>query len=444
MSSTSIIEANGDFVETPGSVVESGRTLQRVGNQFLTAVGVQRPRDLNAVKRRVLAEATLAGETMFYSWAVRNKDGTQGTVEGASIKLAMTIARNYGNCAAGCMEEVEDTGDAYIFTGTFIDLETGFSFVRKYRQSKSSVVHMKTDEERKADVRFQIGQSKAIRNAVIACAPEAIVIQAIAAAKKGVLDQIMKAIQSNGIAAVQDRAIAALVKLGASEESILARHGIVDRKALTPEHLVTMHGDIRTIQDGEERATSLYPPVDIDPNAASAKIKDAIKKPVVSQETPPAEVKEQAPAPEKKEPPKKAKAKETVKEPEPKEEEPAPESEPAETVTADGDVIEDAEPDWVEKRKNAYNSITNVDRMRLPISDLCTEWKKADADNKKWWEQLIFDASNHLLGLCVKISVVPMAKKLLKDALKGYDEQKLAVMSALFDERQQSFSTNAG
>lgn len=394
--SSNIIDPSGDFMDSPGNVISGGQIVQRVGNQYATAIGVQRQRDLDTVKRRVVMEATLAGESMYYSWSVKNSDGTKGAIEGPSINLAMTIARNFGNCVAGCVEEVEDTPNAWIFTGSFIDLETGFNFVRKFRQSKGSRVHMKTDDERKDDIRFQIGQSKAIRNAVIACVPSAIVEQAIAAAKSGVLKKIEKSIKDHSLAKVQDAAIDTLKKLGIDEATVLSRFNVAERKAISLEHLVMMHGDIRTIQDGVERAESLYPPIEKDANEV---LKDKIKKP---------------------------KAQEDKKE-KPKEEEKAPEEKPkTEEVVDDQGEVEEVEkenvkPDWYDKRKEAYNFINQVDRMRLPLNDLNTEWKKASDADKVWWASLIVDASTHLLGMCNKVSVVPMAIKQLNDTLKGFD-----------------------
>lgn len=415
--SNGIISSSGDFMDAPGALVQGSQIMQRVGNQYATAIGVQRPRDLNLVKRKVCQEAELAGESMYYSWSVKNQDGSKSSIEGPSIKLAMTIARNFGNCVAGCVEEVEDTPSAWIFTGSFIDLETGFNFVRKFRQSKGSKVHMKTDDERKDDIRFQIGQSKAIRNAVIASVPDAIIEQAITAAKSGVTRKIEDAIKVNKLPAVQDAAIAALKKLGVDEEAILSRHSIADRKALTVEHLVLMHGDIRTIQDGVERADALYPPVKEEESSQTKSVKESVKKPEVA---------------------KKAKKEPAAEEVAPDDKVPdATHATPQEEVVPESGPGEAGEaPDWFEKRKAAYNSHNSVDRMRLPIAELVQEWKKAQEPDKVWWSALVADATEHALKLCTKVSVVPMTTKLVRESLKGFDEDLTKQILAKFEAKQ--------
>ena len=59
----------GDLAVTGATgIVEQGGTLQRAGSQWVTAVQVQRPRNLREVERNLMEEAALAGETMYYGW----------------------------------------------------------------------------------------------------------------------------------------------------------------------------------------------------------------------------------------------------------------------------------------------------------------------------------------------------------------------------------------
>lgn len=247
--------ANGDIVNN--AVVANGQTLQQTRTPYSTAVSVQIERELGTVRRRLVDEAMIGGEMMYYGWGA-GKDH----IEGPSIHLAMAAARCWGNCAV-FPEPVQETNDAWIFTSSFVDLETGFTLQRQFRQSKSSVVHGKHDQERKSDIRFQIGQSKASRNVVVNALPKSIIREAMEAAKSGVRERLEKWIENKGeggMAIAQDSAIATLLKAGVDEERVLLKFSRPTRGALSLDDLVVLKGDIVAIQEGNDRAEDLYPP----------------------------------------------------------------------------------------------------------------------------------------------------------------------------------------
>lgn len=247
----------------PGhDIIASGGAVQQVRSAFCTAVAVQRPRILKDVARRVQEEAALAGEDFYYGW----RAGADA-IEGPSVKMAMCIARNWGNCAVDTLP-VQDLPDCWIFTAAFVDLETGFTLTRQFRQSKDWKVHGKLDEERKADVRFQIGQSKAVRNVILNAIPSSLVSRALEAAKQGVRDELDKLIKEHGFAKVADRLISALSKAGVKEYAVLAKCGVADRKGLGVDHLVVLRGDLNALQNGQERAEVLFPAVEQKQGAA--------------------------------------------------------------------------------------------------------------------------------------------------------------------------------
>src|ERR1039458_481260 len=101
------------------------------------------------------------------------------------------------------MSPVQEMDEAWIFTAVFIDLETGFTLPRQFRQSKKSIIYGKFDDERKDAMRFSIGQSKSQRNVILKAIPAWMVKQAIGEAKKGVRKQIEKYISDNGIQAAR-------------------------------------------------------------------------------------------------------------------------------------------------------------------------------------------------------------------------------------------------
>lgn len=244
---TEIIEADYEITTPPMGVMQTK-------TQYLTAVNPQVPRILKNVLRRFLEEASMAESDFYYGWGA-GKD----KIEGPSVKLALALARCWGNCAVESLP-VQDLPDAWIFTAAFVDLETGFTLTRQFRQSKQWVVHGKHDAERKADIRFQIGQSKAARNVILNALPSSMVERGIEQAKAGVRAAIEKSIEKHGIAKAVDSAINALAKAGATESAILSRCMVADRKGITLEHLVILKGDLSAIQQGQERAEVLFPP----------------------------------------------------------------------------------------------------------------------------------------------------------------------------------------
>lgn len=161
-------------------LVAQGATLQRQQTKYVTAIAVQRPRRLNDVLMRVKAEVELDPEGAFYGWDV-GKGDKKKHIEGPTIGLCMSIARNYGNSAVDV--QIEETPGYYLFTPVFLDLETGFTFSRAFRQRKNQNIGM-IDRDRAEDIAFQIGQSKAIRNVIKSSVPQAIIDTAIAHAKR--------------------------------------------------------------------------------------------------------------------------------------------------------------------------------------------------------------------------------------------------------------------
>ena len=277
------IEMNDFIVPKQSTTAEdtlgNGGAMQQIKTSYTTAVAVQKPRELTVVKKRLLEESRLMGESFYYGWG-----SDKNHVEGPSIKGAMAAARCWGNCAIEPLAMVENR-DAWVFAAAFVDLETGFTCGRQFRQSKRSTVHGKHDDERKDDMRFQIGQSKAIRNIVLNAIPQWLLDAAVAEAKQGVRDKIEKYVKSNGLPAAIDYAVGALVKLGVTEERIASKCDVAECRALTVDHLVILRGDIAAIQDGQERADTLFP------GEAKDSLSETIDKAASTESKPSAEVK---------------------------------------------------------------------------------------------------------------------------------------------------------
>lgn len=236
---------------TAAEAIAQGKSVEQIQTKYHTAVRVQQPRDLVQVEKRCLTEAALAGERCFYGWGVG-----QNRVEGPSIDCAMIAARNWGNLAMD-MAPVHETQSAWIFDAHVIDIETGFTYSRQFRQSKKWQVYGKLDPERKDDVRFQIGQSKAQRNAILRFVPGWLTDKMIERAKEGIREKLDKAIQSKGIGEVRKRALDALARFSVTQEMVERKYG---RKYPTwdLELLVILQGDIAALSSGAETADTLY------------------------------------------------------------------------------------------------------------------------------------------------------------------------------------------
>lgn len=161
-------EAGADAAElfkSSASVVAApeGSALISINGNIVTAqkVAVERQPDKILATLSILAK--MAGDNYYYYWKTKNRDGTQGEVFGPTIKLANDVVREYGNCVTGV--DIRETPTHYIFAARVTDLQSGSSMTRLFQQRKDQNTGMK-DKDRAADIIFQIGQSKAIRNTV--------------------------------------------------------------------------------------------------------------------------------------------------------------------------------------------------------------------------------------------------------------------------------------
>lgn len=257
-----------DLMEAPvadGAVDALARlpgAVQKVQGTYATAMRVQVPRTLAHVQSQLLAEADLGGAAFFYGWGA-GKD----KIEGASIVLATALARCWGNCVVE-LQPVQELSDSWVFTAAFVDLETGFTLSRQFRQSKSWTVHGRHDEHRKADIRFQIGQSKSIRNVVLNALPRGLVDKAVERAKSGVRIRIEQAIKEGGIDGARLRIFKGLAKHGVDEPRVLKKIGVSGATAIGVDELVTLNGDLRALDDQVESPEILFP---VEAGAAESK-----------------------------------------------------------------------------------------------------------------------------------------------------------------------------
>ena len=250
--------------QSAGDLVAEGKTLQQIQTPYATAVKVQVPRDLEAVYKNCLAEAQMAGDLFYYHWEVTSTDKKTGDVttsivEGPSYQCVLAAARMFGNLAI-VQKPIQETRSGWIFTAALIDHETGFTFERQFRMSKKAPVYGKADEYRKDDIRFQIGQSKAIRN--LGPALGVILDKMVEMAKDSVrvimIAKVEKAEKSGG--GILDVINAMLVEF----KRLNVESEMLERKLSMPmtkwniDDITLLAGDMKAIKKGTETVQSLY------------------------------------------------------------------------------------------------------------------------------------------------------------------------------------------
>lgn len=166
----------GDLLDASSAGLVQTRT------QHITAVRVQVPRVLEEVEKAVIQEAALMGEDYFYAWEQRDKTSPTGKalIKGISIDGAAMVLRNWTNCTCE-IAIVEEGPGHWVLLATFLDFEKGVGFPRLYRQRKAEK-HGRYDDDRALDIAFQIGQSKAQRNAIDKGIPKWLINKGLAAA----------------------------------------------------------------------------------------------------------------------------------------------------------------------------------------------------------------------------------------------------------------------
>lgn len=238
----------------PNEIIEGGHTLVKTQTEFTTAIQVQRPRNLQDVIRRCEEEAAIAGDDFFYSW----KQGGQ-QIEGLSVGAVLAMVRNWGNSVL--IPEVEERFNSYIFKATFIDLETGFTLSRAFKQNKKSPTTKEGKPiysgERGDDIIFQIGQSKAIRNVGANAMPKWLITKVMDKAK----ENVMKKLEKMG----KDKATQMILKkaevLGISKERIYANYG--KEAGWDMNQLVFISGALKAVESGMDSVNDVMPKIPV-------------------------------------------------------------------------------------------------------------------------------------------------------------------------------------
>lgn len=231
------------------------------GGSYITAQPVGVRRNDARILQQIKTLARTNAERYYYSWEVKKKNGGKELIEGASIKLADDLARIYGNCAIDTRSI--DCGDCWMIYARFIDLETGYSQTRPYRQRKSQNVgkgfEKSGDSDRALDMMMQMGVSKAIRNIVNHCLSY-FVTEAFNEAKSGYGKRIAEKLAVEG---GRESAIGGIRQsLESIDVSVHQAEMYIGRKIdkWTVQDIVRISSTLNSVTGGFINADEVFPP----------------------------------------------------------------------------------------------------------------------------------------------------------------------------------------
>lgn len=202
-------------------VARSGNLQAQSEMEALMLMAHRFPRNPDAIAKDALAELDLMPEfakTAYYSIPYNDGFGGVTMVEGPSIKAAMTLARRWGLGSNGA-RIVEDEDERVIVEGVFIDYQTGMRTVRQvsvpkkqWSKKQSRFIQLAPD---RLNLAIEAGKSKAVRNAILASLPAAIV-QAYYNKAREVVARTAGESKQKALASLCSE----LVRLGATREQV--------------------------------------------------------------------------------------------------------------------------------------------------------------------------------------------------------------------------------
>ncbi|CAN7381474.1 hypothetical protein LJR220_003395 [Bradyrhizobium sp. LjRoot220] len=230
-------------------------------------------RDEARILQKLAALGAAAGDDWFYRFPVKKKIKNPETgkdewvtdyIEGASIKLANDVARIYGNCEVDT--RVIDLGPSWLIYARFTDFETGYALTRPFQQNKGAS-KMGSDNDRKLDIAFQIGVSKAIRN-VVNNALQTFSDYAFDCARNSLVDKIGK-----NLVGYRDRTIQGIANLGVELSRVELAMGRAAKDWLAPD-IAKVIAMMKAIADGMASVDETFPPKGVAHDPETGEIKE--------------------------------------------------------------------------------------------------------------------------------------------------------------------------
>ena len=248
-------------------------------------------RDDARVMQKLSQLAAGAGDDWFYRFPVKKKDGGVEYIEGPSIKLANAVLRLVGNVIVETREV--DVGDANVFYCRITDIENGASLERAFRQRKSQMSLKTKDADRQQDIAYAIGQSKAIRNAIVNFLQTPYVDHAFEEARNSLVDKIGRDVDG-----WRQRTLDGLARIPVDVKRVERVLGRATKDWLAPDiaRVIAMG---KAISDGMATVDETFPPLPAaveKPTAASTSPDAATSAPAGESEPKPETKTEQAAA----------------------------------------------------------------------------------------------------------------------------------------------------
>lgn len=247
-----MFDAPGDAPNDQLPALMQPMVIQMTSRDF-TAKKVAVPRNLKKILADLRTLCAQWGSTYVWSWEVYNRElGRKELIEGGTIKLANDLVGIWGNCSVEC--EVNETATHWIFKAWFMDAERGVATSRLFQQRKSQNVGGRMDGGRAADMIFQIGQSKAIRNVVLNALPS-LSNEAIEESKRAIIDMFKDPENAKKANAFIDRVMADK-QIGIKR--VEATVGRV-RPDWTVRDMAKVYMEMRGLYEGMTVADEIYP-----------------------------------------------------------------------------------------------------------------------------------------------------------------------------------------
>lgn len=238
-------------IDTVESATVSLISRAEIDQQITTAK--KYPRSLKRFRDEALQMVTLTeniAKECIYALPRKDANGSTKTIEGPSARFAEVIASAWGNCRAGA-RVVGESAEFVTAQGVFYDLErnVAITYEVQRRITTSKGKRYSTDM---IGVTANAACSIALRNAILKGVPKAFWSELYAATRKTIAGDV-KTLTNRRADAIKEFAI-----FGVSEVQILAvleKSGIQD---IGVDDLVTLHGLLTAIRDGDSTPEEIF------------------------------------------------------------------------------------------------------------------------------------------------------------------------------------------
>lgn len=238
-------------VLTPESGTLALLNKSEIDQQIATAH--KYPRSIVAFRKEALQMVTLnegIARECIYALPRRDRDGQNKMIEGPSARFAEVVMSAWGNCRAGA-RVVSDQGEFVTAQGVFHDLQRNVAITYEVQRRivGSNGRRYSTDM---IGVTANAACSIALRNAVLKGVPKAFWAEMYSAARQVVAGNV-ETLKSRRDKAIQEFAI-----FGVTQEDVLRVLGVAGVQDITIDHLVTLHGMVTAIKDGDTTPEQLF------------------------------------------------------------------------------------------------------------------------------------------------------------------------------------------